>query len=112
MQCPKSHILRSTVQDEKEILSMFFFFFLDDLPPILACPANRTDPTEFNSSFAIVYWDLPTVMENTPAMVDLTSDVDNGTSVNLGDTLTVTYTGTDASGNNGTCVFQVTVNGM
>ncbi|XP_033636709.1 uncharacterized protein LOC117297670 [Asterias rubens] len=88
----------------------FTVLIIDDVPPILACPANRTDPTEFNSSFAIVYWDLPTVMENTPAMVDLTSDVDNGTSVNLGDTLTVTYTGTDASGNNGTCSFQVTVN--
>ncbi|XP_033637151.1 hyalin-like [Asterias rubens] len=88
----------------------FTVLIIDDLPPILACPANRTDPTEFNSSFAIVYWDLPTVVENTQTMVDLTSDVDNGTSVNLGDTLTVTYTGTDASGNNGTCVFQVTVN--
>ena len=110
--CNASNLIYSEALYRMNMKSYQCFFFLDDVPPILACPANRTDPTEFNSSFAIVYWDLPTVMENTPAMVDLTSDVDNGTSVNLGDTLTVTYTGTDASGNNGTCFFQVTVNGM
>ena len=54
---------------------------------------------------------MPTVTDNVPATVNVVSDKVNGATVHIGETITVTFTATDPSGNNDTCQFTATVIG-
>ncbi|XP_022109740.1 uncharacterized protein LOC110989561 isoform X3 [Acanthaster planci] len=86
----------------------FTITVIDNVPPVITCPSNVSRPTAFNQSYGPVTWDQPTVTDNVPRTVTVTSDHVNGSNFDLGDTI-VTLTATDAAMNNDTCQFKVTV---
>ena len=82
---------------------------LDSQPPIISgCPLDITENSDSRTTVNIT-WTQPTATDNSEA-VTLTSDYSPGDRFPIG-TTTVTYTATDASGNNETCLFNVTVVG-
>lgn len=76
-------------------------------PTLTACPANITQDTDPDMCDAVVTWTPPTANDNCPGVIR-TSTHNPGDTFALG-TTTVTYTATDASGNNVSCSFDITI---
>ncbi|XP_022082302.1 mucin-2-like isoform X2 [Acanthaster planci] len=82
----------------------------DNVPPTINnCPNDISVTATSGANIAVVTWTEPTATDNAPGTVTLQSPTGSGSSFNLGSTV-VTYTATDASGNQATCSFTVTVN--
>ena len=84
---------------------------VDNTAPVISgCPGDITRHTDSGESTAVVSWTAPTAGDNCGmAAVDgLTSTHNPGDTFPQGET-TVTYTATDAAGNQSTCSFKVTV---
>jgi hypothetical protein len=83
---------------------------MDSEAPALACPANINLTTDLGVCTAVATWATPVPTDNCTASgsIVLTSSHTSGSTFALG-TTTVTYTATDAAGNNSTCSFTVTV---
>jgi hypothetical protein len=82
---------------------------LDLEKPVLgACPANIVKSTDPGLCSAVVTFATPTATDNCPG-VTVSCSPASGTSFPKG-TTTVTCTATDASGNQSTCQFTVTIN--
>ena len=83
----------------------------DDVDPIIAnCPSTITVYTEATTCDAVATWTAPTATDNCTdaAAITWASTSNPGATFPLG-TTAVTYTATDASGNNATCTFDVIV---
>ncbi|NOT36141.1 MAG: HYR domain-containing protein [Saprospiraceae bacterium] len=78
----------------------------DTQAPALICPANSTSLSDENCK-ARVRWSDPSTSDNC-SNVNLISSHTSGDMFSIGVT-TITYTGTDACGNKGTCSFDITV---
>lgn len=83
---------------------------VDDTNPIIVdLPANIEVVNDANECGAIVSWTPPTVNDNCPgATVDQTAGLANGSLFPVGVTI-IEYTATDASGNQSSGTFTVTV---
>jgi len=82
---------------------------LDLEKPVLgACPANIVKSTDPGLCSAVVTFTTPTATDNCPG-VTVSCSPASGTAFPKG-TTTVTCTATDASGNQSTCQFTVTIN--
>jgi HYR domain-containing protein/putative Ig domain-containing protein len=86
----------------------FTITVIDTQPPSIACPANITKSTDPNSCSALVSYAAPTVTDNCPGAT-ATCTPPSGTTFPKGVT-TVTCIATDASGNQSSCSFAITVN--
>ena len=82
----------------------------DLVPPVaLDCPADITVNANTGGCFVLVNWTPPTFTDNCPGNLTVTSTHSPNTFFLFG-TTQVTYTATDAAGNQGTCTFNVVVN--
>ena len=84
---------------------------VDDLPPTLRCPGNRTVTADANCGApAAEYTGLAQVSDNCPSSGAVTREqsISVGTALSPGPN-PVTITATDPSGNTTTCTFTVTV---
>src|SRR5882724_3811102 len=80
----------------------------DTTPPVVTCPGNIvTDAT--SRAGVVVNFPTPAATDNC-SVASVTSSPANGSTFAIGDT-TVSYTATDAAGNQDTCIFTVHVNG-
>jgi hypothetical protein len=77
-------------------------------PVLSSCPANIVKSTDPGLCSAVVTFTAPTATDNCPG-VTVSCSPASGTAFPKG-TTTVTCTATDASGNQSTCQFTVTVN--
>lgn len=77
------------------------------LPTIADCPEDVAATVPEGECSAIVTWAEPTISDNCPNPT-LSSNQDSGDSFNVGET-EVIYIGSDASGNQATCSFTVTL---
>jgi alpha-D-ribose 1-methylphosphonate 5-triphosphate synthase subunit PhnG len=83
---------------------------VDNTPPVISnCPPNQAVTAAVGASSAVVTWVEPTATDDSGLAVSRVSTAFSGSSFNLGPT-TVTYTFTDAFGNDAICSFVVTVN--
>ncbi|WP_424494028.1 HYR domain-containing protein [Salinimicrobium sp. GXAS 041] len=81
----------------------------DNEAPEITSVSNITENVDVNSCSATVEYELPTATDNCEGVtVELTEGLASGSEFPLGET-TVTYTATDASGNDVTTTFTVTV---
>jgi uncharacterized repeat protein (TIGR01451 family) len=80
----------------------------DTEAPMITCPPNQS-ATATSSAGAVVNYPAPTVSDNCPGVTFVTTPP-SGSTFPIGQT-TVTATATDASGNQATCTFTVTVSG-
>ena len=78
----------------------------DEAPKVVDCARDTTVLTN-DDCVAVVNWDLPIFSDNC-GMITLTSTHEPGDTFQIG-TTTVTYTATDACGNQNTCSFEITV---
>lgn len=76
-------------------------------PAFAGCPAPISQNNDPGSCSAIVNWTVPTASDNCLGVI-ISSSHSPGTTFPIG-TTTVTYTATDASGNTGTCSFDVVI---
>lgn len=79
----------------------------DALPPVVNCPADILKPTDPGASNAVVRF-IATAMDNLPGVSAPSCVPPSGSVFPLGSS-TVTCSARDASGNNGSCTFMVTV---
>jgi hypothetical protein len=80
----------------------------DAIDPVISdCPTDITVSNDAGDCSAAVNWTVPTATDNSGS-VTLTGNFDPGAVFPVGTTL-VTYTATDAAGNQVTCSFNVTV---
>ena len=78
-------------------------------PTITSCPTNMSVPTTIGSCTGLVSWTPPAVTDNcVGATIMQTTGPVNGTALTPG-SYSVTYTATDASGNQGVCAFSINV---
>ena len=78
-------------------------------PVVVNCPADITIGNAADACGANVSWVVPTATDNCGGFVSSFSNYSPGAFFPVG-TTAVTYTFTDASGNDTTCTFNVTVN--
>jgi hypothetical protein len=79
-------------------------------PVLSACPTNITVSNDLGACTAVVTFSAPAATDNCPGVtVAQTAGLTSGSAFPLG-TTTVTFTATDAAGNNVSCSFDVTVN--
>ena len=81
----------------------------DTQPPTVTCPANITTSTDPNLCSAVVTYATPTGSDSCPGTVTVVCAPGSGSAFPKG-TTTVTCTATDASSNQASCAFTVTVN--
>jgi|GEM_PF-6422503 len=82
---------------------------VDNEDPVISCPANITMNSDPGICGAVVNYTAPVGTDNCPeATTALTAGLGDGATFPIG-TTTETYTVTDASGNDATCSFDVTV---
>ena len=81
----------------------------DTQPPTIVCPANVSATAPTGQTSTIVNYPPPTVSDNCPGVTFVCVPA-SGSSFPLGST-TVTCTATDASTNQASCTFKVTVSG-
>jgi len=86
------------------------FTAADTTPPVITCPANQVANVASNGISATVTYPAATATDNSGGAVTLAYSNPSGSTFNFG-TTTVVVTGTDPSGNQGTCTFTVTVQG-
>ena len=99
-----------TIKKETQIIKV-----LDTTGPALTCPANLTIGTTSNNCLANVSLPVATATDDCSAPIEIVASSADGTLVgntltglSLGDHL-VTYTATDACGNESTCSILITV---
>lgn len=81
----------------------------EEIPTFMDCPVDTIIMIAADSTQAHdVMWTTPTAIDNCTDTVTLTSNIEMGSSLMIGDT-TVTYTATDANGNEATCSFMIMV---
>ena len=80
----------------------------EEAPVVVDCPTPITVGTDVNECGALVTWTPPTFTDNCTT-VNVVSTHNPGDYFAVG-TTTVTYTGTDAAGNQTQCAFDVIVN--
>ena len=80
----------------------------EEAPSVVDCPTPITVGTDANECGALVTWTPPTFTDNC-VTVNVVSTHNPGDYFAVG-TTTVTYTGTDAAGNETQCTFDVIVN--
>ncbi|XP_071490407.1 hyalin-like [Diadema antillarum] len=85
----------------------FSITIIDAEDPVLSCPPNIQASTEADQPYAQVSWASANASDNS-GFYNLTVDAQSGANFSIGVT-TVTYTVSDASGNNVTCNFTITV---
>ncbi|MCK6693983.1 MAG: HYR domain-containing protein, partial [Thermoanaerobaculia bacterium] len=130
---PGTHVVTLTVTDAamNTATCTATVDVVDNIPPQVLCPGNKTVTTNMGcQAFGVAGLEMNLVMPNTPLLPGQYSDncsgatvawqlsgattgsgsgsVPSGTGFNKGVT-TVTYTVTDASGNNAVCNFSVNV---
>ena len=78
--------------------------------PVITCPSDITQDTDANSCDAVVNFTAPTGTDNCPGATTVlgAGGLASGSTFPLGAT-TNTYTVTDASGNEASCTFTVTI---
>ena len=77
--------------------------------PVIACPADINQGTDSGSCDAVVTYTAPTGTDNCPnSTTVLGSGLASGATFPLGATVN-SYTVTDASGNEASCTFTVTI---
>ena len=81
-----------------------------EIPVISGIPPIQNVNTDDSSPIATVSWTQPTANDNSGEAVTLTSSYSPGDTFPIG-TTTVTYIGTDTSGNMATSTFNVVVTG-
>ena len=83
---------------------------LDNVAPVITCPANITTDSDVNSCNAFVNYALPTVTDNcaTGIVPTLTAGQTSGSNFPNG-TTTISYTANDGNGNSASCSFTITV---
>ena len=81
----------------------------DTQTPTITCPANMTRPTDSNLCSAVVAYSAPSVSDNCPGVGAPVCTPASGSTFPKGVT-TVSCTVTDASSNQSSCSFTVTVN--
>ena len=87
----------------------FTITVIDNQVPVLECSSDLTVDTDLNTCGAIINGINPNVIENCPGTTVLqTSDFGNDDLFPLG-TTTVSYSATDAVGNQDVCSFTITV---
>ncbi len=79
-----------------------------DAPTILGCPGDINTSTELGSFGKTVFWEEPTVFDESGNVVLLYKSHKIGDTFTHGSTL-VTYMFTDSTGNLAVCTFEVTV---
>ncbi|KAJ8021040.1 Ovochymase-1 [Holothuria leucospilota] len=85
----------------------FFVNILDNVRPVVTCPADVDVDTDPGQSTGSVTWSSPNATDNSGQSVSLSSDSQPG-NYGIGHHV-VTYTGEDESGNTAQCSFSVTV---
>ncbi|XP_022082334.1 uncharacterized protein LOC110974776 isoform X2 [Acanthaster planci] len=84
----------------------------DTVPPVVSiCPENIALTVPFQSTGTTVSWNEPTVSDNSGTFTT-TQTHNSGDFFNVNTQTTVTYTFTDAAGNQAFCTFTVTVTGL
>ncbi|HVG22436.1 MAG TPA: HYR domain-containing protein, partial [Blastocatellia bacterium] len=81
----------------------------DSQPPTITCPADITTSTDANQCSAVVNYPAPAASDACPGAVSVVCTPASGSAFPKGAT-TVACTATDASGNQASCSFTVTVN--
>ncbi|MDR5591991.1 Ig-like domain-containing protein, partial [Christiangramia sp. SM2212] len=82
---------------------------IDNEAPSIECPEDITVNVAFGTTSAIVEYETVTVTDNCGgSTTTMTSGIASGEEFPVGDTV-ITYTVTDANGNESTCQFTVTV---
>lgn len=108
---PGTHKVITVAKDTSGNTSTYSFLVtvVDNIPPaILTCPGNITVPNDPNVCGAIVNYAIPTFFDECGVVVTLIAGLPPGPfPVGL---TTVTWVGTDPSGNATLCTFTVTVN--
>ena len=89
--------------------SYFGGLFSDEVSPVFSdCPANKVRFLGRNETTVPVFWQRPAPGDNIDIVGPTVPTHVPGQRFGLG-THTVMYTAWDPAGNNGTCVFNVTV---
>lgn len=86
----------------------FDITIIDDVSPIVICPANVTVAADAGRCENEVSWITPTASDNCPGVSITSASHLPGETFPVG-TTTVTYEASDATGNTGSCSFTVTV---
>ena len=81
---------------------------IDNEAPVITCPLDIKVANDPGECYAIVVWNEPVPTDNCPN-TSIASTHNPGDPFPVG-TTTVTYTVTDAAGNEATCSFDITVN--
>ena len=90
---------------------MYYCLFADnEKPSISSTPIDVTQDTDGGSETAVVTWISPTASDNS-GVVTMTSSNNDGDTFSIGVT-TVTFTATDAAGNQATASFIINIEGM
>ncbi len=91
------------------VMDTFSITVVDTIPPMVQnCPMDTIIEVTAGAASSAYTWTAPTGMDNCPGVM-ITSTHNPGDTFMTGTTTTVTYTITDASGNEVTCTFDVTV---
>jgi hypothetical protein len=94
---------------ENETTCSFTITVLDTQAPEITCPVDIEADNDPGKCSAVVEYELPEATDNCPGVtIELTEGLESGASFPVGST-SVTYTASDASGNTGSCSFDVTV---
>ncbi|XP_063951080.1 mucin-17-like isoform X2 [Lytechinus pictus] len=84
---------------------------VDNIPPVVNCPPDVTQTVELGTSSRQVFFDTPTVSDNSGSFSLVQASHQSGNSFTTGATI-VTYTYTDGSGNTASCSFRITINAV
>ena len=91
------------------ISPLFFYFAADTEAPVLVdCPSDITREIPVGSTAVSVSWTAPTATDNSLANIVPQVSPRGPGAFNAGNTV-ITYTATDAAGNEATCSFRVIV---
>ena len=82
----------------------------DKEAPSLSCESDQRFPTDLGINTAVAVYQTPLVSDNSGDNVGAVCTPGNGTVLPMGPT-DVTCVATDLSSNNGTCIFQVVIEG-
>lgn len=88
-----------------------FSCLLDQEKPIIVCPNETLAYVNSSASNTSVYWDTPTVSDNSGTVSEMSTTATPGDTFSVG-CVNVTYVVEDPSGNVEECQFAVCVEGM
>ncbi|MEZ4859158.1 MAG: HYR domain-containing protein [Flavobacteriaceae bacterium] len=81
---------------------------IDDIAPVIACPAAISVSTDFGACSAVVTFTDALALDNCSVSVAQTAGLSSGSAFPVG-VSTVEFTATDAGGNTSVCSFTITV---